>query len=72
MTEISSRVVNTPASYSEALGSNLGLDTGYPDMFRDFPQTLQVNAGIVPYTRIRPRTLPSPAFRIHHPFTRRL
>jgi hypothetical protein len=32
----------------EVLGSNLGQDTGYPEWgFHGFPQSLQVNAGIV-------------------------
>jgi hypothetical protein len=32
----------------EILGSNLGPETGYPEVFRDIPQSLQENAGIVP------------------------
>jgi hypothetical protein len=30
----------------EVLCSNLGRDTDYPDIFRDFPQSLQANAGM--------------------------
>jgi hypothetical protein len=33
-------------------GLNLGQETGYPEGFRSFPQTLQVYSGIVP--KIRP------------------
>jgi hypothetical protein len=32
----------------EVPGSTLGLETGYPDMFRGFPQSIQEDAGIVP------------------------
>jgi hypothetical protein len=32
----------------EILGSNLGPETDYPEVFRDVPQSLQKNAGIVP------------------------
>jgi hypothetical protein len=32
------RVVNTPASYSGGPGSNIGLETDYPETFRGFPQ----------------------------------
>jgi hypothetical protein len=31
----------------EVLGSNLGPETGYPEVFGDFPQSLQVDAGTV-------------------------
>jgi hypothetical protein len=42
-------VVNTHSSYSEAPGTNLGLETGYPDIgFSGFPQYIQANAGIIP------------------------
>jgi hypothetical protein len=39
------RVVNTPALYSGTPGSNLGLETGYPEGFGGFPQSLHENAG---------------------------
>jgi hypothetical protein len=32
----------------EVLCSNLGLETGYSEVFRGFPQYLQANAGIEP------------------------
>jgi hypothetical protein len=52
----------------EAPGSNLSLETGYPDLgFCGFPQFLQVNAGIVP--KIRPRPLLSTSFPIHNSLT---
>jgi hypothetical protein len=58
------RVVNTSASYREVAGSNLGLETDYSEVFRDFRQSHQTNAGIVPY--IRPLPLPSRSFSLHH------
>jgi hypothetical protein len=43
---------------------NLGPETGYHDSdFRDFPQNLQTNAGIV--SQIRPRPLPFTFFLIN-------
>jgi hypothetical protein len=45
-TERCGRVVSTFASYSA--GSRFDLETGYPDWgFRDYPQSLQVNAGMI-------------------------
>jgi hypothetical protein len=38
-------MVNTPALIS---GSNLGLDTDYPEVFHGLPQFLQANAEMVP------------------------
>jgi hypothetical protein len=47
-TERRGRVVNTPASIREVHGPNLGPEVGNPEIFRSFPQSLQVNARIVP------------------------
>jgi hypothetical protein len=48
-TERRGQVVNTPTLYLGFLGSNLSLETGCPDRgFCGFPQSLQVNTGIVP------------------------
>jgi hypothetical protein len=53
----------------EGLGSNFGPDTNYPDGgFRGFPQSLKVNAGIVP--RLGQDYFLSNPFQfiiIHHP-----
>jgi hypothetical protein len=49
----------------EILDWNLGAETGYLDRgFRDFPQSLQATAGIVP--QFRPQPLPSTSFPIHY------
>jgi hypothetical protein len=48
----------------EVLGSNLTRRSGIvTKVFRDFPQPLQENAGIVPL--IRPLPLPSTSFQIN-------
>jgi hypothetical protein len=47
MTERRSQVVDAPASYSGVPSSNIGPETGYPEVFRGFPQSLQANSGIV-------------------------
>jgi hypothetical protein len=46
--ECLSRVVNTPASYLEVPGSNLGPETGYPDRAFSWFSSVQDTAGIVP------------------------
>jgi hypothetical protein len=54
-TECRGRVVNIPASYSEFPSSSIDQETGYPDQaFRDFPQSVQVNDGTVPWIRSWP------------------
>jgi hypothetical protein len=47
MTERRSQVVDTPASFSGVPSSDIGPETGYPEFFRGFPQSLQANPGIV-------------------------
>jgi hypothetical protein len=47
-TERHCRVVYIPASYSEVSRLKPLPGTRLPDIYRGFPQTLQVNAGIVP------------------------
>jgi hypothetical protein len=42
------------------LGSNLGLQTGYAEIFHDYPLLLQTNAGKV--LKTRPRPLPPTSF----------
>jgi hypothetical protein len=44
-------------------GSNVGPETGCPELFRNFPQSLQVNDGIVHL--IRPRLILSAFFPVH-------
>jgi hypothetical protein len=50
----------------EVPGSNFDPGTGYPEGFRGFPQSLQANARIVAYLKIRSRPLPSKSFPINH------
>jgi hypothetical protein len=45
----------------EVLGSNLGRDNGYPDVFRRFPQFLRY----LDNTSVRPQPHPSEGFLIH-------
>jgi hypothetical protein len=47
-TEPRGRVVSTLLRIREVSGSNLGPETGYPEVFRGFPQSFQANAEIVP------------------------
>jgi hypothetical protein len=36
-------------SIREVSGSNLGPETGYSEVFRGFPQSIQANSGVVPF-----------------------
>jgi hypothetical protein len=45
-TEWSGSAVNTLPRIWKVPGSNLGLETGYPQVFRAFPHSLQTHAGI--------------------------
>jgi hypothetical protein len=54
------------ARIREVLDSNSDPETGYPEVFRDFPESLEANIGIVP--RIRPRSIAS-AYVFHGAFT---
>jgi hypothetical protein len=47
----------------EAAGSNLGVETDYPDCYSWFSSILQENAVIEP--QMKPRTLPSISFPVH-------
>jgi hypothetical protein len=58
--------------YSEVLGSNLGREIGHPEVYHEFPQSLQANSGII--LRLgHDRFLPNPfTFIIHkYPAIRR-
>jgi hypothetical protein len=38
----------TPLHIRKVPGSNLGPDTGYPEVFRCYSQSIHINAGIIP------------------------
>jgi hypothetical protein len=66
------RIGSTAILYSEALDSNIGPESCYPEDVRGFPQSLQANVELLP--QIMPRPLPSTAITIHysliiHPLT---